>query len=654
MLVWLPFPAGAQTPIPVGEEFQVNTYTTNYQGRPWVAADADGDFVVVWQSQGSSVTDTSNLSVQGQRYASDGTALGPEFQVNTYTTNAQTIPRVASEADGDFLVVWGSNGSSGTDSSGESIQGRRYASDGTPVGSQFQVNTYTTNNQSFASVAIGPNGGFVVVWLSGGSFGTDSSGSSVQGQRFTFDGVPVGSQFQVNSYTTGNVTDPDVAITGDGDFVVVWSSIGSYGSDQVDRSVQGQRYASDGTAVSSQFQVNTVTANYQWLPSVAAEADGDFAVVWDSGFPSNANVRARRYASDGAALGADFQVNTYTPNNQRFASVEFEPDGDFVVIWHSNGSSGTDTSSDSVQGKRYASNGTVVGSEFQVNTYTTGSQSRPSFAVQGDGDFVVAWNGSDASYGSVQSQRLAADFACDDERDNDGDGLVDLAQDPGCSGVFDESEQDPSLACDDGLDNDGDGVADTAEDPGCAGPTDESEQDPSVACDDGLDDDGDGFVDFVQDIGCSSPADGSEQDPALPCDDGLDNDGDDFVDFPQDFGCSSPSDLQERSAVCEDHLDNDGDGAVDLADPGCFNAGGSLENPQCQDGLDNDGDGGVDFDGGAAAGNPTFAGDFQCLAMPWKNKESGGTCGLGFEVAPLLLLVLGVRRARGRASTPRR
>ena len=47
------------------------------------------------------------------------------------------------------------------------------------------------------------------------------------------------------------------------------------------------------------------------------------------------------------------------------------PDGDFVVVWESNGSSGTDTSSWSIQGQRYASNGSTLGAQFQVNTYTT-------------------------------------------------------------------------------------------------------------------------------------------------------------------------------------------------------------------------------------------------------------------------------------------
>ena len=77
---------------------------------PSVAADADGDFVVVWESDGSSGTDTSCTSIQGQRYASTGAPQGAQFQVNTYTTSYQRRPAVAADAAGDFVVVWDSYG----------------------------------------------------------------------------------------------------------------------------------------------------------------------------------------------------------------------------------------------------------------------------------------------------------------------------------------------------------------------------------------------------------------------------------------------------------------------------------------------------------------------------------------------------------------
>ena len=396
------------------DDVQVNSYTTGDQGEPSVAVSADGDFVVVWQSFGSGATDSSAQSIQGQRYASDGSTLGAQFQVNTYTSSAQFQPSVGSDADGDFVVVWASVGSGGTDTYFASIQGQRYASDGSTVGAQFQVNTYTTYAQTRPEVALSADGDFVVVWTSTGSVGTDSSNYSVQGQRYASDGTTAGAQFQVNTYTTSAQYEPKVALSADGDFVVVWASFGSVGTDSSYFSIQGQRYASDGTTAGAQFQVNTYTTSFQYGQSVGSDADGDFVVVWESSGSGGTDssyfsVQGQRYASDGTTAGAQFQVNTYTTAFQRFPSVAFSADGDFVVVWASNGSGGSDSDAFSIQGQRYASDGATAGAQFQVNTYTVNSQYHPSVGLDSDGDFVAVWTsngsrGTDGDFSSIQAR----------------------------------------------------------------------------------------------------------------------------------------------------------------------------------------------------------------------------------------------------------
>src|SRR5437867_3997422 len=137
-----------------GLEFQVNTYTTGVQGVPVVAADASGNFVVVWESAGQ---DGNGYGIIGQRFAASGTRLGSEFQVNAYTTADQRFPSVASDANGNLVVVWGSDGQDG---SGDGVFGRRFAASGAPLGNEFQVNSYTTATQRLPSVASDANGNF--------------------------------------------------------------------------------------------------------------------------------------------------------------------------------------------------------------------------------------------------------------------------------------------------------------------------------------------------------------------------------------------------------------------------------------------------------------------------------------------------------------
>ena len=151
---------------------------------PAVAMNAVGDFVVVWNSDGSDGSDVDDYSIQAQRYNSGGTAQGSQFQVNTYSTSGQRSPAVSLDADGDFVVTWMSYSPGGTDTDNSSIQAQRYNSSGTAQGSQFQVNTYTTGGQFGTAVAMDADGDFVVTWQSWGSSETDTDRTSVQAQRY--------------------------------------------------------------------------------------------------------------------------------------------------------------------------------------------------------------------------------------------------------------------------------------------------------------------------------------------------------------------------------------------------------------------------------------------------------------------------------------
>lgn len=115
----------------------------------------------------------------------------------------------------------------------------------------------------------------------------------------------------------------------------------------------------------------------------------------------------------------------------------------------------------------------------------------------------------------------------------------------------------PTYQCNDGQDNDGDGLTDYPNDPGCSSPTDTSEYNyvqTTYACNDHLDNDGDSLIDYPQDPGCSSATDTDEYNFIQPpqtyaCNDHLDNDSDGLVDYPNDPGCYSYSDTDEYNYV---------------------------------------------------------------------------------------------------------
>ncbi|KAB2966653.1 MAG: hypothetical protein F9K18_05290 [Thermoanaerobaculia bacterium] len=397
-----------------GPQFQVNTYTTSGQRQSAVASDASGGFVVAWASEGSPGTDSDGVSVQARRYDARGIPLGDQFQVNSYTTNNQYFPAVTVDGQSGFVVVWESWGSSGTDDDVLSIHGQRFDALGTPLGGEFQVNSYTTGDQDYPGVASDALGNFVVVWRSAGSYSDPTF--SIQAQRYDHDGVPLGAQFQVNSYTTDNQSYPAVTTVSQGGFVVVWRSDGSFGTDTSGSSVQARRFDASGTPLGSEFQVNSYTTNYQGYPAVAADSQGNFVVAWisDGSFGSDTSgqsIQAQRFATDGTPLGAQFQVNSYTTGNQTYPVVAADSRGGFAVVWQSPGSGGTDNDPNSVQGQQFDSLGNPLGGEFQVNSYTTGDQRLPAVAADALGDIVVVWesngsSGTDQDGQSIQAQRF--------------------------------------------------------------------------------------------------------------------------------------------------------------------------------------------------------------------------------------------------------
>ena len=269
-----------------------------------------------------------------------------EFRVNEVTLNNQDEARVAVNAvTGDFVVVWESYGQDGW---ADGVYARRYSVSGVPLGGEFQVHTYTTNAQRNASVAMNAAGDFVVVWQ---SYSQDGSGYGVYAQRFNASGNPVGSEFQVNTYTTSFQVNPHVAMNAAGDFVVAWQS---YSQDGWGYGVYAQRFDASGNPVGSEFQVHTYTTSNQRNASVAMNAAGDFVVAWESFYQdgSSYGVYAQRFDASGNPVGSEFQVHTYTTSNQRNPHVAMNAAGDFVVAWESDSQ---DSSGYGVYLARYAS-----------------------------------------------------------------------------------------------------------------------------------------------------------------------------------------------------------------------------------------------------------------------------------------------------------
>jgi hypothetical protein len=381
-----------------------------YWGPPRVAGSAGGRFVVVWRSPGQ---DGAGGGVFGQRYLPSGVTEGPEFLVNAVTTTDDRRPSVGMRADGGFAVAWedaGQGGPHGQDGSSTGVFGRLYGNTGLPNGPEFRINETTPQPQDQPAVSMASAGRFVVVWRSLTFNPFPTIVTNIFGRIYDSAGVPQTAEFLVNS-TTGDLdNDPSVSTDADGDFVVVWARGGSGQSKGIyGRRYNSSGTAQGPEFLVNSFTSSAFIAE----PSVSMDDNGAFVVVWSTNAGpggSGWDVFGRRFDAAGTAQGADFLVNTdFIFSEQLRPDVALDANGGFVVAWASVCASCTiqDGTQRAILGRRYFANGAPLGPEFLVNTYTTGNQDNPSVAMTRSGQFVVAWdsNGQDGSGYGVFAQR---------------------------------------------------------------------------------------------------------------------------------------------------------------------------------------------------------------------------------------------------------
>ncbi len=318
--------------------------------------------------------------------------VGSEFQVDSYIGGAQFFATPTLSPGGVFGVVWDSFGQDG---SGDGTFGQRYTPDGLRAGGEFQVNTYTTGNQGAPDAAVLANGDLLIVYRS-------AQNDGVFARRFIPSAGPRGPEFQVNTVPASN-TLPAVAADGRGGFVVAWERLDGSGN-----GIFARRFDRAGEAIGGEFQANTYTTGPQVSAAVAATPEGAFSIFWTSVGTqdgSQSGIFGQRYGADGARLGAEFRVNSYTMDYQSGARAAADRQGRITVVWQSFGQ---DQDTWGIFGRRFDAAGNALGPDFQVNTYTPAYQIGPDVAADEAGNFVVVWENPNQGAGVLRARRFDA------------------------------------------------------------------------------------------------------------------------------------------------------------------------------------------------------------------------------------------------------
>ena len=206
----------------LGQPFQVDEGGGGVADSPSVASNSAGEFTVVWRRTGSK-TLQGGEGIFGRPFNPDGSARGPEVRIDTAGVGVTeiSVPAVAADASGNFFVVWHQRAASKLGQDGDGVFARRLDPAGTPQGGPMLVNDLATGDPGDPEVALDPQGNAMVVWKQdiGGN-----DGVVICGRKYDRQGQPETGVFLVNSETAGSQVDPSVAVNPGGKSAVAWVS----------------------------------------------------------------------------------------------------------------------------------------------------------------------------------------------------------------------------------------------------------------------------------------------------------------------------------------------------------------------------------------------------------------------------------------------
>ncbi len=320
-------------------------------------------------------------------------AIGGEFQINTYTPDDQFDQVVTALVGGGFVVSWESEGQDG-DSRG--VFAQVFDASGLAIGAEIAVNETTLSDQYDPRVIALEGGGFVVGWFDSSLNDGNSSTPDyydVSLRVYAADGTPVTGEFAANDPGDRIGHSDRMALTPlpGGGFLAAWSAR--------EERTHVQAFDADGDPVGLAFVVELNAGLFQSAVSTTSLADGGYVVIWET---YSAGIRAATFAADGTPLLVNVRVSSSGEYNLSEPNVTALADGGYAVTWTNWGKDGSGTS---VHTRFFDSEGLATTGEIQVNTTTESYQYQFEVAALTNGGFVVTWESAHGdAYGDIQAQ----------------------------------------------------------------------------------------------------------------------------------------------------------------------------------------------------------------------------------------------------------
>lgn len=385
-------PLAAQRPI--GSAFLVNSESLGAQDSPDLQFDDDGRLWIAWLDIIG--PDAEFDRVMARVVSAQGT-LGP-VRILADTSDVAftpiTTPLIVPSRSGDLKIIYTRSNEEGFDL----VYGQRFGSGGVALGNRFLVSPEPPASAFCVAAAALPNDSLFLVTLGTPCAVCAKPRVSVYARVLAPDDSVVSPYFQVPGKLSGalNPGVRSLAVDGQGNATVVWSvGNGDPVSNPRDYSdIHGRRFSSDGKSISQEFVVNTTLRGTQYAPSVAADAEGNFVVVWQTQFPGGLlrSIFGQRFSKTGQKVGPEFRVNEERFEKDFVPSVAMDREGNFVVAWQSFSRSPTRAQCGQVRARLYRRDGTPAGPEFPVAPGYAACGEEPKVAFGPNGVFAFVWS----------------------------------------------------------------------------------------------------------------------------------------------------------------------------------------------------------------------------------------------------------------------
>jgi serine protease len=162
---------------------------------PHIAASPEGQFAISWSQYTSGAT---SRVIMAQRYAASGARIGSNIVVSNASGNAQ-YNDIGMMDDGSFTVLWDNDNRQSVPSSIPGVFARQYRNDGTAIAPEFRVNSGSVaafNGQ----LAMDLSGKYTVMWS---QYDSAAAKWSVYGRRYVMDTLPPVTLLQNNVAVSG-------------------------------------------------------------------------------------------------------------------------------------------------------------------------------------------------------------------------------------------------------------------------------------------------------------------------------------------------------------------------------------------------------------------------------------------------------------------